>query len=239
MGDGRFHPPGTNLGGASGDALAGRIALWTRRKALARVDFYRVMRGVEHLDDFDAGPESPDEIGAFGTLIADSEGVPVTLEIVAMRRQDGEEIAVRSIALRCVPTPAPAALAPLSERAVTDVMQGYVALQKSTTEMVSGVTAALRTVGELTAKIIADAAARDVSQRAQLDEMTDLLRDALDTARAAKAAAVPQSRAERLERLIVEMVGSKVEKFAVGILTDTDDSEPTDEAADEAPKVVQ
>ena len=69
MVDGRYHPPGTNLGGASGDALAGRIALWTRRKALARVDFYRVMRGVEHLDDFDAGPESPDEIGAFALMV--------------------------------------------------------------------------------------------------------------------------------------------------------------------------
>lgn len=182
------------------------------------------------MDDFEAGPESADEIGQYGSLLADAEGVPVTLEIIGMQRAGVGELALRTISLRCLPTPSAPPPPPVSEAAVLSVMRGYTELQSSTVAMLAGVTKALETVGNLTAKIVDDGAKREAAMRTELDAMRELLTDAIDTVRDVKATAAPASRAERLERLIVEMLGNKAERFATALLSSSDD-----EQADEKP----
>ena len=207
---------------ATSGALANRISLWLRtQRSPVTVDFFRVMKGDEHLDDFEAGPESADDIGTYGSLLAEAAGAPVTLEIIAMRRGNGEDIFVRTIMLRCVPPPPPP-VSTLAEMSISQVMGGYVAMQTASVEMMRGVTAALSASGEITAQIITDGAAREAAMRAELEEMHGLIREALEAARAAKAA-VPASRGERVERLVVEMLGAKAEQFARGLMGESDE----------------
>lgn len=211
---------------ATSGALANRISLWLRtQRNPVKVDFFRVMKGDEHLDDFEAGPESADDIGTYGSLLAEAAGAPVTLEIIAMRRGNGEDIFVRTIMLRCVPPPPPP-VTTLAEMSISQVMVGYVAMQSASVEMMRGVTAALSASGEITAQIITDGAAREAAMRAELEEMHGLIREALEAARAAKAAAVPASRGERVERLVIEMLGAKAEQFAKGFMGDSDVNPP-------------